>query len=117
MGSRDEGKGRAATRGKSREPEAMQSALQRALGSLDLERARSSWDIGEHWRAIVGEEVARHCRPVGVRAGVLYAEVESSAWCQQLQLRTPEILRALRGSMGEKAPKELRFRVGYNPPP
>jgi hypothetical protein len=33
-------------------------------------------------------------------------------WGQHLQLRAPEILRGLRDLLGERAPTELRFRLG-----
>ncbi len=84
---------------------------------MDLERAISSAEIAEIWPEIVGPEVAAHSRPTGVRGDVLHAEVESSVWSQQLQPQIPAILRALRGRLGARAPRELRFRVGYNPAP
>jgi len=84
---------------------------------MEIDRVRSAAEAGESWLVAVGSEVARHCRPVGVKAGVLHVEVDSSVWCQQLQLRSPEILASLRGVMEEgKAPTELRFRVGYTRP-
>ena len=60
----------------------------------------------------VGSEVARHCRPTALRGDRLEASVDSSVWCQQLQLRVPEILAALRRLLGDDAPSELWFRVG-----
>ena len=60
----------------------------------------------------VGADVARHSRPVGIRADVLEVEVDSSVWCQQLQLNRTEILSALASVLGDDAPADLRFRVG-----
>jgi len=65
------------------------------------------------WKQAVGPEVAMHCRPVSFRAGdVLEAEVDSSVWCQQLKLRAPQLVAALRDALGDDAPRDLRFRVG-----
>ncbi len=97
-----------------REPEAMNKALAGVLESLHIDLAAPSAEIGQHWERIVGPEVAKHCRPLGMKSGVLHAEVDSSVWCQDLQLRTPEILAALRKRMGKSAPTDLRLRVGYS---
>lgn len=87
--------------------------LGRVLDDLGIDGAHAAFEIGDRWEAVVGEEVAHHCRPVSLRGGVLEAVVDSSVWCQQLQMQVPEILEALRLEWGEKAPSELRFRLGY----
>ncbi len=94
-------------------PRSVADALSEVLAAHDLDLAAPSAVIGERWESIVGSEIALHCRPVGIKAGVLHADVDSSVWCQQLQLRTPEILAALRENIGARAPTDLRFRVGY----
>lgn len=97
-----------------REPKSVAAALGGVLAAIDLDLAAPSAAIGDHWEAIVGPGVAEHCRPVGVKAGVLHADVDSSVWCQQLQLRSPQILSALKDFLGSSAPTDLRFRVGYS---
>jgi len=104
-------------RKKSRQPRAVADLLDGVLEASGLELAAPSAAVGENWEAIVGSEVARHSRPVGIKAGVLHADVDSSVWCQQLQLRSPEILAALKQKIGAGAPTEVRFRVGYSRPP
>ena len=95
-------------------PEGVATALSRILSGIDLAPAALSAEIARRWEEIVGPEVAAHCRPVGLKGEVLHAEVESSVWCQELQLRSPEILAALRGVIGDSAPTALRLRVGYH---
>jgi len=97
-----------------RQPEAMGSVLEGVLQSLDIDLAVPSAEIGRDWAEIVGAEVASHCRPLGIKAGVLYAEVDSSVWSQEMQLRSPKIISALRKRMGKSAPTDLRLRVGYS---
>ena len=91
--------------------------MQAVLGDLGLEAAARSYRIGERWEEAVGSEIARHCRPVALRGGRLEACVDSSVWCQQLQLQTPQILASLREVLGDEAPRDLRFRVGPLPAP
>ena len=66
----------------------------------------------DRWEEAVGPEIAAHCRPVSLRDGRLEVSVDSSVWCQQLQLQVPQILGALRQVFGDEAPTQLWFRVG-----
>lgn len=103
-------------RSKTREPQALGEALDGVLAAMELDLAAPAAAIGEHWESIVGREVAEHCQPIGIKAGVLHTDVDSSVWCQQLHLRSPEILSALKDFLGSAAPTDLRFRVGYSRP-
>jgi predicted nucleic acid-binding Zn ribbon protein len=49
-----------------------------------------------------------------MRNGVLEISADSSVWCQHLQMNRPRLLAALREQLGEDAPEDLRFRVGYS---
>lgn len=95
-----------------RQPQRVGEVLERVLGDLGLSAAAAAHRVGQRWEEVVGPEIARHSRPVAVRHGVLEATVDSSVWCQQLQLQRPEILAALRQVLGEEAPEDLRFRLG-----
>jgi predicted nucleic acid-binding Zn ribbon protein len=84
----------------------------RVLSELGLESSARVLRLTERWEDAVGPEIARHCQPTALRGEVLEATVDSSVWCQQLQLRRPAILEALREVAGEDAPRELWLRVG-----
>jgi predicted nucleic acid-binding Zn ribbon protein len=88
------------------------SLVPRVLGDLGLSETARVVRVAECWADAVGPEIARHCRPHAMRGGVLEATVDSSVWCQQLQLRTPEILAALRRALGDDAPADLWLRMG-----
>lgn len=96
-----------------REPQAVGTVVDRVLGDLGLDAAQAAFQVGERWEEIAGAQAAPHCRPVAVRSGTLEVVVDSSVWCQQLQLQRPQLLAALKRVIGEKAPSDLRFRVGY----
>ena len=95
-------------------PQAIGPVVGQVLGDLGLDAAIAAFRIGELWEEAVGEEIARHCRPVAVRGGVLEAEVDSSVWCQQLQMERVQLLAALKQALGDDAPSDLRLRVGYS---
>jgi predicted nucleic acid-binding Zn ribbon protein len=94
------------------DPERVGALVPRVLRDLGLEASARVVYIAERWEQWVGADVARRCRPTALRGDVLELEVESSAWCQALQLRRPELLAALRRELGERAPRELWLRVG-----
>ncbi len=88
------------------------SLLPRVMSDLGLADTARVMQIAARWEEAVGREIAEHCRPTALRGELLEATVDSSVWCQQLQLRVPEILEGLRRVLGEEAPSDLRMRVG-----
>ena len=94
-------------------PVPLGQVIGRVLGDLGLDAAVAAFRLAERWEEIVGVEVARHCRPVAMRGDVLELEVDTSVWCQELQLASPELLQALRRALADEAPAHVRFRVGY----
>ena len=60
------------------------------------------------WAAIVGTEVAAHCKPVMFSDGVLTVRAESTAWATQLRLMSSTILGRLETEVGKDAVTELR---------
>jgi predicted nucleic acid-binding Zn ribbon protein len=94
------------------EPVALGKMVHRMLGELGLDAASDLVRVADHWADFVGAEAARHSRPTALRGRVLEATVDSSAWCQDLQLRRPRILAALRQELGDDAPTDLWLRVG-----
>ena len=97
-------------RGRSR-PEALGPLVSRVLDDLGLDASLQVVRVAERWEDAVGPEIAEHCRPTAIRGNVLETEVDSSVWCQQLQLRIPEILEGLRRVFGEDAPSNVWLRL------
>jgi len=95
-----------------RAPERVGGLVTRVLGDLGLDSSVRVVRLAECWEAAVGAEVARHCHPTALRGDRLEVTVDSSAWCQQLQLQRGEILAALDEVAGEDAPTDLWLRVG-----
>jgi predicted nucleic acid-binding Zn ribbon protein len=93
-------------------PEALGALVGKVLEDIGAGDSARVMRIAECWEEAVGPEIAAHCQPTALRGKVLEATVDSSVWCQQLQLRSPEILEALRAALPADAPAELWFRVG-----
>jgi predicted nucleic acid-binding Zn ribbon protein len=86
--------------------------VNRVLADLGAGATARAVRIADRWEEAVGREIADHSQPVAIRGEVLEVSVDTSVWCQQLQLRTPEILAALRRVVGEDAPSEVWLCLG-----
>jgi predicted nucleic acid-binding Zn ribbon protein len=100
------------SRARKSRPEPLGALVERVLKDIGAGDSARVMRIADRWEEAVGAEIAAHCRPTALRGSVLEATVDSSVWCQQLQLRGPEILEALRDVLSADAPSELWFRVG-----
>jgi predicted nucleic acid-binding Zn ribbon protein len=94
------------------EPERLGALMSGVLTDMGLGESARALRMAERWQEVAGAEIARHSRPTALRAGVLEVTVDSSVWCQQLQMRRPELLDALRRVLGEAAPRDLWLRLG-----
>jgi predicted nucleic acid-binding Zn ribbon protein len=49
------------------------------------------WKLESNWALVVGEDIAKHTRPVDYQNRVLIVEVTSSVWLHELRYRVDEI--------------------------
>ena len=92
-------------------PERVGALVPSVLRDLGLDESARALRIADCWSGAVGAEVASHARPVALRNGALEVQVDSSAWCQTLRLRTPQLLDGLARALGDDAPRALWFRL------
>lgn len=60
------------------------------------------------WEALVGPELAAHCRPERLVDGELVLVAESTAWATQLRLLAPAVLARLATELGAGVVRSLR---------
>jgi predicted nucleic acid-binding Zn ribbon protein len=85
--------------------------LPRVLEEVGLSEASTGARLLRAWDDALGAALAEHCRPDGIRRGVVQARARDSAWMQRLQMEKPRILAALREALGEDE-LDLRMRIG-----
>jgi len=61
------------------------------------------------WAEIVGDEVAEYSRPLKIVKDVLWLEVESSTWMQQLQFEKVQILEDVNATLKISQLKDIKF--------
>ena len=71
-------------------------------------------DIQRQWADVVGSSLARRSWPAGLEHGTLQIQADNSPWLAELQLRSGEILEALRRRHGRSV-MSLRFALGARP--
>lgn len=86
----------------------MEELLERA-GEDRFARTRSPIPVKD-WRAAVGPRIADRARPISLERGTLLVKVATSAWANELQLLSTELLTRLK--LRGFAVNALRFRVG-----
>jgi len=64
------------------------------------------------WSGIVGDFVAEHARPIRIERRVLYVQVLQPAIHYTLERGKADILAKMQARFGEKAIRQVRFRVG-----
>ncbi len=89
----------------------LRDALDAYLSRAGLKRRLDQASVIPEWPELVGPKIAEVATPqVVLRGGVLVVTVNSSAWIQELQLMSPEILKKL-GQRGKKISR-IVWRMG-----
>jgi len=92
--------------------ESLAALLPKLLDEVGLGATAQAVHVIRAWDEALGPEFRAHCRPDGVRNGVIHARVRDSAWMQRIQLEKPRIFARLRAILGDQTPRELRLRIG-----
>ena len=82
-------------------PVAVSEALERYLARAGLARRVGQAQIIPDWPHLVGPQIATVATPESVTPdGVLFVRVTTSAWMNELQLMTPEIMARINAGRG-----------------
>lgn len=92
----------------SRDPQRLGALVRRLVADRGWERAAAAAGVVGRWEQIVGQQIAQHARPVGLRDGELTLEAESTAWATQLRLLTPRIQARLTAEVGAGVVTRIR---------
>ena len=86
--------------GKSSDPTLMSTALTEFLSHQGWENDAARAGLFEHWREIVGEDVAEHVHVESWSDGQLVLRADSTAWATQVRLLTASLLERVRAALG-----------------
>ena len=97
---------------KKKAPEKIGPILERLLSGLNLGikvKQQQIWDV---WNNVVGEHIARQAQPHHIRNMILWVNVSSSSWMQQLEFIKHTIVERLNRQIGEQVIRDIRFKIG-----
>ena len=90
----------------------LRSAFHHIFKRLGLAERFREATLADSWLEIVGPVLAEHCRPRGIRRGVLTVAVDHSAWLDQITLaHKNEILRTVQLRFPHLKINELNLRI------
>ena len=87
------------------------SIIPGVLKQLGLEGRIEEEKLKRQWASVAGEAIAKVSRPVRVRDGVLYVEVESGAWVQELSFRRRQFVELIGDRYRAIGLKDIRFEL------
>lgn len=81
----------------------------RSIGQLNRFKQQMAMT---YWPHIVGERVAGHARPIRTQNGIIFIEVDSSAWQNELQYMKRDIVGQLNRFLRGNYIKDIKFLAG-----
>ncbi|MEP6814402.1 MAG: DciA family protein [Marmoricola sp.] len=85
-----------------RDPQTLDSSLERFVADQGWGTELRVHGVFARWAAIVGRDVAEHCRPESYSEGRLVVRTDSTAWATQLTLLAGTLVRRLNEELGDE---------------
>lgn len=98
-------------------PDRIGGILEGFLRKMGIEEEVARQDALVRWEDVVGERIAKVTRARAVDGGVLFVEVASSAWLNELNLLRHDILRRLNAGSGKGRVERIVFRLSEHREP
>lgn len=67
--------------------------------------------VFQNWQKIIDLETSEHCRPLKISRGVLWLEVDNSAWLQQLQFQKHHILDTINATLKKSTLQDIKLSL------
>lgn len=93
----------------SRDPQLLVAATRDLARTRGWDRRVSEGVVFAQWPAVVGEGIAEHAVPTGLRDGVLSISAESTAWATQLRMMQAQLLARIAASAGDGVVTRLKI--------
>lgn len=102
--------GRTSSVGSHRAPQPIGFALQDLAKHLGIVKTLRQYSAVTSWESIVGEQIARVASARRIQNGILFVEVGTAPWRNELAMRKLEIMEKINKALGAKVVKDIRFR-------
>ncbi len=93
--------------------EKIDKVLKRAFENLGMEKRLKEGRVLGAWDKLVGEQIAKHAQPMGIKRKKLFVRVDNSNWVYQLTLHhKTDILDKLNQEAEEPLIRDIHFKLG-----
>lgn len=92
-----------------RDPQTLGSATRDLAKTRGWNLRVAEGTVFGQWAEVVGENIAEHAQPTGLRDGVLSVSAESTAWATQLRMVQGQVLAKIAAAIGDGVVTELRI--------
>ena len=86
------------------------SAIEELVQSLGIQKKLQEYDAVVYWEEVVGERIAQMTKAKRIQQGVLFVQVKTSTWRNELTLRKKEIIDKLNILIGVETVKDIKFQ-------
>ncbi len=107
-GDRAQGAGYSGARPDPRDPQRLNTVLEKMLVNLGWDRGLSAGRVLAEWEEIVGPAIAQHSHIESFEEGVLVVSTDSSAWAAQLRMLGPQIVTRIHERVGAQVVAEIK---------
>jgi hypothetical protein len=90
------------------------SEISKFLKEFNVRRIKEHLLIIEIWDEMVGELVSKNTNPLNFASGVIYVEINNSAWANEMSFLKEDIISKYNARFKKNIIKEIRFIVKKN---
>jgi predicted nucleic acid-binding Zn ribbon protein len=90
-----------------RDPQLFGAVLERLMRQRGWQKPAAEATVFGAWEKVVGEDIAKHSRPIKLDNGVLEVEAESTAWATQLRMLAGKLLKSIAAEVGHNVVTKL----------
>jgi predicted nucleic acid-binding Zn ribbon protein len=85
-------------------------ALEELTKSLGIEKKLQEYDAVVYWEKFVGEQISKVTKATSIVKGVLFVQVKTGTWRNELTLRKRGIIEKINLSIGLDTVKDIKFQ-------
>ncbi len=85
------------------------SVLENVLKKYDLTESIQGNQLFTRWEILVGEKIAKQCKPVEFTHGELVVQAKNNIWREELAQRQDDLLNLLNGRIKSSLVKKIKI--------
>jgi len=85
-------------------------AIDELVNNLGIKKKLKELDAVVYWDSVVGKQIAKMTTATRIINGVLFVNVKTSTWRNELTMRKKDIIDKLNNFIGIEIVKDIKFR-------